>query len=118
MVTAQTLPQLLEQAAGHDPERLALVLPGPAGERGMSYRQLAAGTARLAAGLARLGLRRGDRIVVWLPNLPEWFVTQFAAARLGLTVVAVNTRYRGGEIAGMLRASGAKAIVQIGRAHV
>ena len=110
-MTAQTLPQLLEQATGHDPERLALVLPEPAGERGVSYRQLAADSARLAAGLARLGLRRGDRIVVWLPNLPEWFVTQFAAARLGLTVVAVNTRYRGSEIAGILQASGAKAIV-------
>jgi hypothetical protein len=63
------------------------------------------------AGLARLGLRRGDRIVVWLPNLPEWFVAQFAAARLGLTVIAVNTRYRGSEIAGILRASDARAVV-------
>lgn len=110
-MTAQTLPQLLEQATEHDPERLALVLPEPTGERAMSYRQLAADSARLAAGLARLGLRRGDRILVWLPNLPEWFVTQFAAARLGLTVVAVNTRYRGSEVAGILQASNAKAVV-------
>jgi fatty-acyl-CoA synthase len=110
-VAARTLPQLLERAAEHDPERLALVMPEPAGERRMSYGQLAADSARLAVGLARLGLRRGDRILVWLPNLPEWFVAQFAAARLGLTVVAVNTRYRGSEIAGIERASNARAVV-------
>lgn len=110
-MAVRTLPQLLERAAGHDPERLALVLPAPAGERRMSYRQLAAESARLAADLARLGLRRGDRILVWLPDLPEWFVAQFAAARLGLTVVAVNTRYRDSEIVGILRASNAKAVV-------
>ena len=109
--TAQTLPQLLDQAAGRDPDHAALVLPGPDAERSMSYGQLATDSARLAAGLARLGLRRGDRIALWLPNLPEWFVTQFAAARLGLTVVAVNTRYRGSEITGILQASDAKAIV-------
>lgn len=110
-MTAQTLPQMLEQAAELDPEGLALVLPEPAGERRMSYRQLAADSARLAAGLARLGLRRGDRILVWLPDLPEWFMAQFAAAHLGLTVVAVNTRYRGSEIAGILQASDARAVV-------
>ena len=110
-MTVRPLPHLLEAAAGRDPERLALVLPGPAGERRVSYRRLAADSARLAVGLARLGLRRGDRIVVWLPNLPEWFVAQFAAARLGLTVIAVNTRYRGSEIAGILRASDARAVV-------
>ena len=110
-MTARTLPQLLDQATERDPEHLALVQPEPAGERGMTYRQLATDSARLATGLTRLGLRRGDRILVWLPNLPEWFVTQFAAARLGLTAVAVNTRYRGSEIADILQASSAKAIV-------
>ena len=110
-MTGRTLPQLLERAAEHDPEGLALVLPEPTGERRMSYRQLAADSARLAVGLARLGLRRGDRILVWLPDLPEWFVAQFAAARLGLTVVAVNTRYRGSEIAGILQTSHARAVI-------
>ena len=110
-MTARTLPQLLERVAGRDPERSALVLAEPTGEQRMSYRQLADDSARLAVGLARLGLRHGDCILVWLPNLPEWFVAQFAAARLGLTVVAVNTRYRGSEIAGILQASNAKVVV-------
>ena len=107
-MTARTLPQLLERAAEHDPEGLALVLPEPTGERRMSYRQLAADSPGWPLGLARLGLRRGDRILVWLPDLPEWFVAQFAAARLGLTVVAVDTRYRGSEIACILQTSHAR----------
>jgi fatty-acyl-CoA synthase len=79
-------------------------------ERAIGYAELEAKVVRVAAGLARLGLGRGDRLAVWLPNVPVWLVLYLAAARLGVLVVAVNTRYRAREIADILGRSGAKAL--------
>jgi len=76
----------------------------------IGYAELEAKIVRAAAGLARLGLVRGDRLAVWLPNVPAWLVLFFAAARLGVLVVAINTRFRSHEVADMLGRSGAKAL--------
>src|SRR5262245_66477009 len=67
----------------------------------------------LAAGLAALGLGRGDMLAIWLPNRPRWFVAQYAAARLGIVVVALNPRYRAHELGYIL---GQSRATEIGRA--
>ncbi len=65
-----------------------------------------------AAGwLAAQGIVRGDVIAVWLVNRLEWVALLFAAARLGVIVAAVNTRYRSAEVEHLLRLSGAKLLV-------
>ena len=65
----------------------------------------------LAAGLASLGVRRGDRVGLWLPNRAAWLVSLFACARLGAIAVAINTRYRSAEVGDLLKRSGANALV-------
>lgn len=71
-----------------------------------------AAMARQAAGwLAAQGIGPGDKVAVWLVNRLEWLALLFGAARLGATVVAVNTRYRGAEVDHILRRSGAKLLV-------
>ena len=42
----------------------------------------------LAAGLIAMGLTRGDRVGMWGPNMREWVITQFAAAKAGLILVS------------------------------
>jgi len=76
----------------------------------LTYGALEERVARVAKGLAGLGLTRGDRLAVWLPNVPAWLMLYLAAARLGLLVVAVNTRFRAREVADILGRSGAKAL--------
>ncbi len=66
---------------------------------------------RVAQGLYDLGVREGDRVAVWLPNVPAWLVCFFAAARLGAIVVAVNTRFRSHEIADIVGRSGARVLI-------
>ncbi len=66
---------------------------------------------RVAQGLYDLGVREGDRVAVWLPNVPAWLACFFAAARLGAITVAVNTRFRSSEIADIVGRSGAKVLV-------
>lgn len=51
----------------------------------ITYRQLAADVASVRAGLARLGVRRGDRVVAYMPNIPETVVAFLATASLGAT---------------------------------
>jgi fatty-acyl-CoA synthase len=79
-------------------------------DRMLSYGDLEATVARVAGGLTGLGLRAGDRLALWLPNVPAWLILYLAAARLGILVVAVNTRFRASEAADILGRSGAKAL--------
>ncbi len=52
----------------------------------------------MAAGLLALGVKRGDRVGVWGPNIPEWIVVQFAAYRAGVILVSLNPLYRASEL--------------------
>ncbi|MDP7602802.1 MAG: AMP-binding protein, partial [Alphaproteobacteria bacterium] len=58
--------------------------------RTLSYGELDAMARRLAMGLAELGLKPGDRLALWLPNVPAWLGLMLACARLGVIVVSVN----------------------------
>src|SRR5262245_49854017 len=65
---------------------------------------------QLAAGLSALGIARSDKVAIWLPNRPLWFVIQQACARLGAVAVALNPRYRSHELKYLLRQSDAVAL--------
>jgi len=80
-------------------------------ERDITFAELADQSARVAAGLAALGVTRGDRVALWLPNVPAWLVTFFACARLGAIAVSVNTRFRAAEVADIVGRSGARVLV-------
>jgi fatty-acyl-CoA synthase len=72
---------------------------------------LALESQRVAQGLHDLGVREGDRVALWIPNVPAWLTCFFAIARLGAIAVAVNTRFRSGEVADIVGRSGAKVLV-------
>lgn len=42
----------------------------------------------LAAGLVAMGLKKGDRVGIWGPNMREWVITQFATAKAGFILVS------------------------------
>src|SRR5262245_31982267 len=76
-----------------------------------TYASLAAESARVARGLAALGIGEGDRVGLWLPNHVEWLTVYFALARLGAIAVAINTRFRSAEVADIVDRSGCRALV-------
>ncbi len=84
-----TLPAFLAAAPGALLDR----------DRPFEYAALAGESARLAAGLRELGVSAGDRVALWLPNVPAWLALFFACARLGAIAVSVNTRFRSHEVA-------------------
>ena len=79
--------------------------------RKTTYRELDDLSRRAAAGLASLGIGLGDRVAFWLPNTPAYLVLYFACVRLGAVAVAVNTRFRAGEVEDVLGRTGAKALI-------
>src|SRR5690349_12866877 len=102
---ADTLPALLaKRAADAAP---ALIDRG----RPISYAALAEESRRAARGLRALGVGAGDRVAIWLPNVPAWLALFFGCAQLGAIAVSVNTRFRSHELADILKRSRARVLV-------
>ncbi|WP_454196094.1 AMP-binding protein [Nocardia sp. Marseille-Q1738] len=91
------------------PEREALV-DRPSGRR-WTYRELGAAVDALACGLADRGIGKGDRVGIWAPNCAEWFLVQFATARIGAILVNINPAYRTSELEYVLRQAGVRMLV-------
>ncbi|MVW70595.1 AMP-binding protein [Bordetella sp. 15P40C-2] len=89
---------LLTQHARSAPQRIAFQEK----DRAVDYANLLAEVDRLAALLQSHGARRGDRLALWMPNCVEWLTTFLACARLGITVIAVNTRFKEHEVGQLL----------------
>lgn len=71
----------------------------------LSYRQLSDESERLARLLRDHGAQRGDRLALWMPSCSAWLALFMACAQLGMTVVAVNTRYKTHEVEHLLKRS-------------
>lgn len=71
-------------------------------DRPIGASALRAQSRALAAGLAHIGVRPGQRVAVWLPNCAAWVESFLACAHLGALVLAVNTRFRALEVADIL----------------
>ena len=102
----ETLSALLERVAAEAGEAPALIY----GDETWSYAALLDRSRRAASALAAHGIGRGDKVALWLPNVPAYLALYFALGRLGAVAVAVNTRFRALEVADILSRSGAKAL--------
>jgi acyl-CoA synthetase (AMP-forming)/AMP-acid ligase II len=98
---------MIAEAAAQKPDGEALVC----GARRMNWREVTEQSARIAAGFARAGLSRGDRVAVLLGNRIEFALTMFAAAHAGLVTVLLSTRQQKPEIAYVLTDCGAKLLI-------
>jgi fatty-acyl-CoA synthase len=75
-----------------------------------SYAALNDNAERLAGALLGRGYRPGERIAIWGPNHPEWVLLEYALAKAGLVLVALNPLYKLGELQFALRDSNAAGI--------
>lgn len=84
----------LETSARRYPDKVALQFFG----RTISYRELADGAQRLAACLHAAGVQRGDRVILFMQNLPQLVMAHFAILRANAVVVPVNPMNRAQEL--------------------
>ncbi|MFI6350427.1 (2,3-dihydroxybenzoyl)adenylate synthase [Streptomyces sp. NPDC050560] len=103
----RTLGSLLRDRAEATPEAVAVV----DGARRWTYRDLDVRADRLAAGIRRLGIGWGDRVLVHLPNIAEFMELSFALFRLGAVPVLALPAHREAEISHLLALSEAVAYV-------
>ena len=88
------------------------LIDGPTG-RTLTYRQLADGARRMAAGLAKRGFRKGDVLAIYSPNVPEYAIVFLGVAMAGGVNTTVNPLYTADELANQLRDSGARLLVTV-----
>ncbi len=86
--------KLLEQSAEKYPETPCTIFKGAK----INYKEMNEITDRLAAGLADLGVKKGDRVGIFMPNTPQFVMAYFAVIKLGGVVVATNPLYSPREI--------------------
>lgn len=86
--------RILEDAARDHPETPCTIFKGAR----ITYKEMNDLTDRLAAGLASLGVKKGDRVGIYMPNTPQFVLTYFAVLKAGGVVVATNPLYSGREI--------------------
>jgi long-chain acyl-CoA synthetase len=109
------LDRFLSNAAARHPDHPAIVFGARVGSRLMdaklTYRQLNEAVDRFAAGLQKLGLAKGDRVAIMLPNCPQFVIAAYAVWRIGGIVVCCNPLYVPREIEHLVNDSGAETFV-------
>jgi len=101
-----SLVELLEESCARYADRPAFTSMG----KSITYRDLGTQTRKIAAWLQSLGLQKGDRVAVMMPNVLQNPVTTYGILRAGLVVVNVNPLYTPRELEHQLRDCGAKAV--------
>jgi long-chain acyl-CoA synthetase len=105
----RTLVDYLTTLARDHADKTALLFKGAT----VSYGQLDAESNAFAAALSSLGVRKGDRVALLLPNCPQFLIAQFGAWKIGAVVVGANPTYTERELEGTLDAMRVQTIVTL-----
>jgi long-chain acyl-CoA synthetase len=106
-VPLKSVAQAFDEATARAPERPAVVFYG----RPITYRELREASDRLACALADLGVKKGDRVALYLLNSPQFVIAYFAALKCGATVTPISPVYTSHEVGYQLKDSGARAVI-------
>ena len=109
---AMTIGQAFDQTVARHPQGEALVVRHQ--QQRYTWAQLAEEVDLHARALLALGLQAGDRLGVWAPNGAEWFISQFASAKIGVILVNINPAYRLSELEYVLKQSACQWLVCAG----
>ena len=101
----------LQNSADQFPNKVALICDG----QHVTYAQIEEQANQLANGLLALGIRRRDRVAVWLPNTVEAVIAIFAILKAGATFLVVNPTTKPGKLAYVLNNCAASGLFGLAR---
>jgi long-chain acyl-CoA synthetase len=81
----------------------------------LTYAELQVCIEKVASALKKLGIEKGDRVALMLPNCPQYPISYYAALLCGATIVQVNPMYKADELIHVLNDSGTKCIIAYGK---
>jgi len=102
--------QHVERAANFFPDRPAIIFEGSE----LSYRELNLRANRLANALKANGVQGGDRIALYLPNIPNFAICYVAALKAGAVAVSINSIFKSEEVKYIVNDSGATILFTVG----
>ena len=108
-----TMHAFLQDAADSFPDATATIFFN----KKRNYKSISDDAWRFANGLRKLGVKKGDRVAVMLPNTPQFIVAFYGALRAGATVVPCNPLYTAPELRHQLADSGAQTLVVLSRLY-
>ncbi len=100
---------LLDQTVSRYPGQTAFIYYGTK----LTYARFSSLANRFAIGLRRLGIKKGDRVAIALPNIPQYPIAFYGALRAGAVVVPTNPLYTEREMQHQLEDSGARVVVML-----
>ncbi|MBA7645697.1 Long-chain-fatty-acid--CoA ligase [subsurface metagenome] len=98
---------MLEAAAKHYGGKTAIAL----GDRRLSYAELDEASNKVANALIKMGVSKGDRVAMLLPNSPEFVVIYFGITKISAVAIPLDTKYKIGELASLFDDSRPKVLV-------
>jgi long-chain acyl-CoA synthetase len=101
--------KFLDDAAAKFPDRVAVTFLG----KQITYRTLLAMVDSFARGLSELGVKKGDRVALYLPNVPHMIIGYYGVLKAGGVCVMTNPLYTERELAHQVKDSGAKVLVTL-----
>ncbi len=108
-----TLGEVMSRTVSKYPDHTALLFFG----KKISYGQLDALVNRFAHALVGLGVKKGDRVALMLPNIPQMVIAYYGTLRMGAIAVATNPLYHEHELEVQLKDSGAETLVAVDMFH-
>ena len=105
-ITAGSIYEQFEKVSRDFPEKPALIYLGMR----YSYSELREAVEYLAASLHKMGISKGDKAILYLPNCPQWIITWFALQRLGAMAIPISPIYTPIDLEYMANDSGTETI--------
>jgi long-chain acyl-CoA synthetase len=104
-----TVPQMFAESAAAHPDAYLADFMG----RKYSYADVRLGVNRVARGLQKLGVKKGDRVGLFLPNVPHYLASYYGAMKMGATVVNFSPLYTVEELSHQVEDSGTKLLITL-----
>ncbi|QHS22438.1 long-chain fatty acid--CoA ligase [Virgibacillus sp. MSP4-1] len=104
-----SLPELLKQSIEKYPQHTAMTFF----DRTYTYEQLGDSIQTMAAALYNMGISKGDRVALMLPNCPQYPISYYAALTCGAIIVQINPMYKSSELLHVLNDTETEAIIAL-----
>ncbi len=105
----KTLNDILTDAIDANPNDVSIVYFG----KRITFRELGAQIDQFATALVRLGVKKGDRVAIILPNIPQYPIAHFAVLKIGAIIVPTNPLYVERELKYQINNSGAETAITL-----
>ena len=98
---------LLDETAERYPDHTAIIFQ----DNRLTYRELKEQVDRFATALQKMGVAKGDRVALFLPNMPQFVISYYGALKAGAMVTAISPLYKEREVEHQLEDSGSETLI-------